>query len=68
MEKLNRALSMSMCYILIISVFNFLTFIHFTNQITSKQNLAQKLSLIFKFSSIKRQINIPLWAHAGHKG
>ena len=37
------------CYIRIISI------LHFTNQITLKQCLAQKLNLIFKFSSIKRE-------------
>ena len=55
-------------YILIISIYNFLTFIHFTNKTTLKPRLAQKLKLIFKFSTIKRQINAPLWAHMGHKG
>ena len=29
--------------------------LHFTNQITLKQCLAQKLNLIFKFSSIERE-------------
>ena len=29
-------------------------FIHFTNQITSKQSLTQRLKPIFKFSLIKR--------------
>ena len=43
-------------YILIISIFNFLIFIHFTNEITLKQSLAQRLKLIFNFSLIKRQI------------
>ena len=57
-----------LCYILIISIFNFLIFIHFTNQITLKPSLAQKLKLIFKFSTIMGQINIPLWTHMGHKG
>ena len=57
-----------LCYILIISNFNFLIFIHFTNQITLKPSLAQKLKLIFKFSMIMGQINIPLWTHMGHKG
>ena len=57
-----------LCYILTISIFNFLIFIHFTNQITLKQSLAQKLNLIFKFSLIKRQINIPLWTHMRRKG
>ena len=57
-----------LCYILIISIFNFLIFIHFTNQITLKPSLAQKLKLIFKFSTIMGQINIPLWTHIGHKG
>ena len=54
-----------LCYILIISIFNFLIFIHFTNQ---KLSLAQKLKLIFKFSPIMEQINVPLWTHMGHKG
>ena len=43
-------------YILIISVFNFLIFIHFTNKltlITLKPSLAQKFKLIFKFRTIK---------------
>ena len=57
-----------LCYILIISIFNFLIFIHFTNQITLKPSLAQKLKLIFEFSTIMGQINIPLWTHMGHKG
>ena len=38
--------------------FNFLIFIHFIKQITLKQSLAQRLKVILKFSSIKRQINI----------
>ena len=33
-----------------------------------KPSLAQKLKLIFKFSTIMGQINIPLWTHMGHKG
>ena len=37
--------------ILTISIFNFI-FIHFTNKITLKPSLAQKLKLIFKFSTI----------------
>ena len=57
-----------LCYILIISTFNFLIFIHFTNQITLKPSLAQKLKLIFKFSTIKGQIKAPLWTHMGYKG
>ena len=57
-----------LCYILIISIFNFLIFIHFTNQITLKPSLAQKLKLIFKFSTIMGQINVPLWTHMGRKG
>ena len=48
-------------YVLIISIisifiFNFLIFIHFTNQIALKLDLAQKLKFIFKFSTIKRQM------------
>ena len=57
-----------LCYIFIISIFNFLIFIHFTNQMTLKQSLTQRLILIFKFTLIKRQINIPLWTHLRHKG
>ena len=53
-----------LCYTLIISIFSFLIFIHFTSQITSKQSLAQKLNLIFQLSSINWQINIPLGTHA----
>ena len=62
-----------LCYKLIISIisifiFNFLIFIHFTNQITLQPSLSQKLKLIFKFITIKAQINVPLWTHIGHKG
>ena len=60
-----------MYYILIISIFNFFIFIHFTNQIAlkpkQKLNLAQKLKLIFKFSTIIELINVPLWTHMGDK-
>ena len=57
-----------LCYIVIILIVNFLIFIHFTNHITLKQSLAQKLNFIYKFSSIMRLINIPLWTHMGQKG
>ena len=57
-----------LCYILIISIFNFLIFIHFTNQITLQPSLAQKIKRIFKFSTIKAQINVPLWTYMGYKG
>ena len=43
------------CHILIISIFNFLISIHFTNQIKLKPNLAQKIKLIFKLSTIKER-------------
>ena len=56
-----------LCYILIICVFNFLIFIHFTKKITLKPSLAQKLKLIFNFT-LKGQINVPLWTHMVHKG
>ena len=49
-----------LCYIPIISIFDFLIFVHCTNQITLKPSLAQKLKLIFKFSTIIEQINVPL--------
>ena len=53
-----------LCYILIISIFDFLIFIHFTNQITLKPSLVQKLYS----NTIKGQISAPLWTHMGHKG
>ena len=59
---------MNCANILIISISNFLIFTHFINQKTLKPSLAQKLKLIFKFSTIMGQINIPLWTHMGHKG
>ena len=55
-------------YILIISVSDFLILIHFTNQKTLKPSLAQKLKLVFKFSTKTGQINVQLWTHMGHKG
>ena len=68
MEKLDSALCQWIVLLLIIVIFNFLIFIHFTNQITLKPSLAEKLKLIFKFSTIMEQINVPLWTHMGHKG
>ena len=70
MKKLDSKLCqwMDFCYILIISNFNFLIFINFTNQITLKPSLEQMLKLKFKFSTIKGKINAPLWAHMEHKG
>ena len=59
MEKPTLHCINELCYILIISISNFLIFIHFTNQKTLKPSLAQKLKLIFKFSMIMGQINIP---------
>ena len=67
MEKLDSALC-QWIVLYTISIFHFLIFIHFTNQITLKPSLAQKLKLIFKFSTIMGQINIPLWTHMGYKG
>ena len=52
-----------LCYELTISIFNFLIFIHFTNQITLKPSLAQKLKLVFKFSSVKGKIRAPGWTN-----
>ena len=66
MEKLYSALCLWI--VLYTHYFNFLIFIYFTNQITLKQSLAQRLKLIFKFSSVKRQINIPRWTHLEHQG
>ena len=55
MEKRDSAWIVSMnelCYIIIILIFNFLIFLHFTNQIALKASLAPKLKLTFKFSTI----------------
>ena len=57
-----------LCYVLIISIFNFLIFMHFKNQKTLKPSLAQKLIFMFKFSTTMGQINIPLWTHVRYKG
>ena len=54
-------------YLLIISTFNFLIFMHFKNQITLKSSIAKKLKLIFKFSTITVQISVPLWTHMGQR-
>ena len=64
-EKLYRALYQWI--VLYTHYFNFLIFKHFTNQITLKESLTQRLKLIFRFSSIKIHINIPLWTHLRHK-
>ena len=47
--KANRIVNCidELCYILIISISNFLIFIHFTNQITLKPSLAQKLKNLY---------------------
>ena len=65
MEKLYSALCQWI--VLYTHYINFLIFIHFTNQITLKQSLTQRLKLIFKFSSIKRQIFQfgPTWGDKG---
>ena len=57
-----------LCYTLVISIFGFLVFIHFTNQTIPKRSLAQKLKFIFQLSLINWQINIPLWICMGHNG
>ena len=67
MEKLDSALYILIIYILIISISNFLIFIHITNQKTLKPSPAQKLKLIFNFNTIMGQINIPLLTHMGQK-
>ena len=33
-----------------------------------KTKPSTKVKLIFKFSTIMEQINVPLWTHMGHKG
>ena len=57
-----------LCYILIISISNFLILIDFTNRKTLKASLPQNLKLIFKFNTIMGQINIPLGTDMRHKG
>ena len=57
-----------LCYTLIILIFTVLIFIHFTNQITSTQSLAQKLNIAFKLSSVNWQINIPRWTCMAQTG
>ena len=64
MQKLDIALCQ--WTLLYIHYFNFLIFMHFTNQITLQQSLTF-LNLIFKVSQTRGQINIPLWTHMGHK-
>ena len=68
MEKLDSALYQ--CIVLYTNYFDFqFSYLHtFYKQKTLKPSLAQNLKLIFKFSTIMRQINIPLWTHMGHKG
>ena len=68
MEKVDSALSQWIVLYTHYFNFQFFIFIHFTTQITVKESLAEKLKLISKFGSIKRQINIPLWTRMGHKG
>ena len=68
MEKLDSALCQWIVLYTHYFNFQFSYIIHFTNQKALKQSLAQKLKLIFKFSLIRRHINIPLWTHMGHKG
>ena len=68
MEKLDSALYNELCYILIISISNFFYLHTFYKPKTLTPSLAQKLKLIFKFSRIMEQINIPLWTHMGHEG
>ena len=63
-----RLVNCELCYIIFISIFDFLIFIHCTNETALKPSLAQKSKLIFKFSTIMEQINVPLWTHMGHKG
>ena len=60
MEKLDSTLCQ--WTVLYIHYFNFLIFMHSTNQIT----LQQSLNLIFKVTQTKQKINIPLWTHMGH--
>ena len=61
MEKLDSALCLPIVLYTNYLIVNFLLFIHFTNQITLKPSLAQKLKLILKLSTIMEQINVPLW-------
>ena len=48
--------------------FSYLHTFYKLNQITLKPSLALKLNLALRSSSIKWEINIPLWTHMEHKG
>ena len=68
MEKLDSALCQWI--VLYTHYFNFQFSYLYTfyklNNIKTKPST--KLKLIFKFSTIMEQINVPLWTHMGHKG
>ena len=64
MEKFNSPLCQQIVLYTHYFNFQFLISIHFTNLITLKQSLSEKLNLVFKFSLIKRHINFhfgPTW-------
>ena len=68
MEKLDSALCQWI--VLYTNYLNFqFSYLHtFYKQKNIKTKPSIKLKPIFKFSTIMRQINIPLWTHMGHKG
>ena len=68
MEKLTVHFVKELCYTLIISIFSFLIFIHFTKQITSKQSLAQKWNLILSINPNKLADKYFTFDMHGHKG
>ena len=68
MEKLDSALYQWI--VLYTNSFNFqFSYRHtFYKAKNIKTKPSTKLKLIFKFSTIMGQINIPIWTHMGHKG
>ena len=68
MENLTVHFINDLCCTIIFSVFSVFIFKRFTNQITLKQSLAQKLNITFQLSFINWQINISLWTCMGHEG
>ena len=68
MEKLDSALYQ--WTVLYTNYFSFqFSYLHiFYKPKDIKATPSTKLKLIFKFSTIMGQINIPLWTHMGHKG
>ena len=68
METLDSTFCLST--VLYTNYFNFqFSYLHTFNKPNNiKTKLSTKLKLIFKFSTTRGQINVPLWTQMGHKG